>query len=218
MTNLPISIAAATAVAAIAVYAMPANAATQTTQQACSAQYQAAKTAGTLNGQKWPAFYSDCAANLKAGGGATAATAAATKTPVAARASAKAPAGGQSTQQLCSAQYQAAKTAGTLNGQKWPAFLSACSDSIKNYADQAQATPPEPQPTAAPISAPRKGKLAAVPAKSSSGQSAGEIAFQQRIHQCANEWQSEKSAGTLPAGSKWPQFWSQCNAQLKAQM
>lgn len=152
MNNLPISIAAATAVAAIAVYAMPANAATQTTQQACSAQYQAAKTAGTLN------------------------------------------------------------------GQKWPAFLSACSDSIKNYADQAQATPPEPQPTAAPISAPRKGKLAAVPAKSSSGQSAGEIAFQQRIHQCANEWQSEKSAGTLPAGSKWPQFWSQCNAQLKAQM
>src|ERR1700742_4912164 len=43
----------AVAVSGLAVYAMPAQA---LTSQECSAKYQAAKTAGTLNGQKWNDF------------------------------------------------------------------------------------------------------------------------------------------------------------------
>jgi hypothetical protein len=46
---------------------------------------------------------------------------------------------------------------------------------------------------------------------------AGEVAFRQRIHECSTEWHSERQAGTMPSGAKWPQFWSQCNTKLKAQ-
>jgi len=195
----------------------------QTTQQACSAQYQAAKSAGTLGGQKWPQFYSDCAARLNtASAPAQAAPATATAKPAtSARQVAATTSGQQTTQQICSAQYQSAKAAGTLNGQKWPAFLSACSDSIKSYSDQAQTPPPEPQAVAQPAATnpakPMTKAAGAAPA-STAGKTPGEIAFQQRIHECANEWQSEKAAGTLPSGSKWPQFWSACNTQLKARM
>lgn len=45
--------------------------------------------------------------------------------------------------------------------------------------------------------------------------SAGEVAFRQRIHECSNEWQQDKAKGSLPAGEKWPHFWSACNTRLK---
>lgn len=37
----------------------------ETVRQQCSAKYQAAKAAGTLGGQAWPQFYSQCAAEAK---------------------------------------------------------------------------------------------------------------------------------------------------------
>src|SRR6201993_2909614 len=50
----------AVAVSGLAAFAMPAQA---LTSQECSAKYQAAKTAGTLNGQKWNDFRkSQCSA------------------------------------------------------------------------------------------------------------------------------------------------------------
>lgn len=217
-----------------AVLAFPASgiaanaSAAQSTTKACSQQYQAAKTAGTLNGQKWPQFLSDCSAAMKTdtstgASGTTAAAPAATDTATSRKASKQASAttatGHQTTQQICSQQYQAAKTAGTLNGQKWPDFLSSCSASIKNDKEDASAVPPEPQATASTTVTTAKTKSAAVATKSSDGKqlTAGQVAFRQRIHECSVEWQSEKSAGTLPTGSKWPQFWSNCNTRLKAQ-
>lgn len=216
-----------TGVALIAI-ATPSFAATaaQSTTKACSQQYQAAKKANTLNGEKWPQFLSKCSAEMDKSATTTApATAPTTKTTKqtnalapatpakpATKTTAMAPAavpGHQTTQQICSKQYQAAKKANTLNGQKWPAFLSTCSDSIKN--DKSDATmPPEPTATSA---------KAVLPATAANGKplSPGETAFRQRIHECSTEWQSEKAAGTLPAGAKWPQFWSQCNTKLKAQ-
>lgn len=243
--------AAAILAAGGAAYALPASAA-NATQSACSQQYQAAKSAGTLNGQKWSDFYSSCAAAMKSSASAPAASAAAStpapaSTPQTAAAPAKkksllgslvsaaagaaaasstgaspatqaaaAPAGGQSTQQLCSAQYQSAKSAGTLNGQKWPAFYSACAASIKNY--QEPATAPA-MPTVAVAPSAKGGATTKVQAnyQPPANMSSGEAAFQQRIHACAAQWQSEKSSGSLPAGSQWPQFWSACNTQLKQQ-
>ena len=38
----------------------------ETVMQQCGQQYQAAKSAGTLNGMTWNQFRSDCAAKLKA--------------------------------------------------------------------------------------------------------------------------------------------------------
>jgi hypothetical protein len=200
--------------------ALAANAtAAQSTTKACSTQYQAAKAAGTLNGKKWPQFLSSCSAALNGGAGASSAGAATAVPPKGAtkQAAALAPAASahQTTQQICSTQYQAAKTAGTLGGQKWPQFLSACSASIKNDKEDATIVPPEPASAAVTPAS----KKSAPSAMSSNGKplSPGEMAFRQRIHECGAEWQSEKAAGTLPSGSKWPQFWSACNARLKAQ-
>jgi hypothetical protein len=67
-------------------------------QKECSAKYQAAKAANTLNGLKYKDFYKQCAAEAKAGGGAAApATAGATPaaapaTPAVAPAAPRAPA------------------------------------------------------------------------------------------------------------------------------
>lgn len=229
MNTSALCCAAAVALTAAASFALPASAA-DTTQQACSQQYQAAKSAGTLNGQKWPAFYSDCAASMKTGSTAaatqpamTSPRPAASQAPPMQAAAASAGSGHMSTQQLCSQQYQSAKTAGTLNGQKWSAFYSDCAASIKNYAEPA-AAPALPSQASAQATvqtpAPSYGKASATPTvlpASTANLTAGEAAFQQRIHECASEWHSEKSAGTLPAGSQWPQFWSACNAQLKQQ-
>lgn len=195
--------------------------AAQSTTKACSLQYQAAKKANTLNGEKWPQFLSKCSASMD--NTATPATAPATKSTTAlapanptkpatktTAMAAPAAAGHQTTQQICSQQYQAAKSAGTLNGQKWPTFLSGCSASIKNDKSDATVVPPDPSVASA---------KAVVPATSANGKplSPGEVAFRQRIHECSTEWQGQKAAGKLPAGASWPQFWSQCNTKLKAQ-
>jgi hypothetical protein len=39
----------------------------ETVRKECSTKYQTAKAAGTLNGQAWPQFYSQCAAEAKTG-------------------------------------------------------------------------------------------------------------------------------------------------------
>ncbi len=85
------------------------------TAKECSAKYQAAKAAGTLNGAKWNDFRkTECAA------GATAAAAPAKATTKAAAAADDDAKG--LTAKECSAKYQAAKAAGTLNGAKWNDF------------------------------------------------------------------------------------------------
>lgn len=242
MKTISLCASAALVLTAAGWFALPAEAA-NATQQACSQQYQAAKSAGTLNGQKWTDFYSSCATNLKseaAPASATTTAAAPTAAPVKTKSSAAvatpkavaasittnvAPAttasasAGQSTQQICSGQYQAAKSAGTLNGQKWPSFYSDCAANIKTYQESAASAPAEPPAVAKSQAKAAAAAPVAIVTTDANGKplSAGEIAFRQRIHTCSQEWQSEKSAGTLPAGSKWPQFWSACNTQLKAQ-
>lgn len=209
---------------ALATPGFAATSAAQSTTMACSSQYQAAKSANTLNGEKWPQFLSKCSAAIGSSAAATTAPAAkpakqaralapansVSKTTKTAAAVSGTTAGHQTTQQLCSGQYQAAKTAGTLNGQKWPDFLSSCSASIKNDKEDA-ATPPEPS-----LASASKAPMAATMANGKQ-LSPGQVAFRQRIHECSTEWQADKQAGTLPTSAKWPQFWSQCNTRLKAQ-
>lgn len=203
--------------AAFLALSAPGYAATaQSTVKACSQQYQAAKAAGTLEGQKWPQFLKKCSASMSNTAAPTAVTPATpTKKPAAntaAAAGAAAP-GHQTLRQICSSQYQAAKSAGTLNGQKWPQFLSGCIASIKNDKSDAAVVPPDPTTTASTSAKPATSGTSAT----GKALSPGETAFRQRIRECANEWKSQKSAGTLAAGAKWPQFWSQCNTRLKAQ-
>src|SRR3954453_7728179 len=75
------------------------------------------------------------------------------------------------TSQECSAKYQAAKTAGTLAGQKWNDFRKA------NCGADAAAAAPAATPAAAPAAAPKEAKKeakkeaapAAAPAAAPSG-------------------------------------------------
>ena len=70
------------------------------------------------------------------------------------------------------------------------------------------------QATAAPAAKPAAATPApAKPAAAATGGKAGEVT---RIKACGAEWKADKAAGKVPAGQKWPQYWSECNKRKKA--
>lgn len=128
----------------------------------------------------------------------------------------------------CSAKYQAAKQAGTLNGQKWNDFRKAeCGAS----ADAAPNTVPNPvAPSAtAPAPAPTTTAARAAPAPAAAAGAAAypravdpkyarESPGKARMHTCLDSYNAAKAAGTL-GDAKWIQkgggYYSACNKQLK---
>src|SRR3954466_607498 len=86
MTTTKLSLLCAAAVSGFAVFAAAAPAQALTAQE-CSAKYQAAKTAGTLNGEKWNDFR-----KTQCGAAAAAAPAAAPGAPKEAEAKSRKPA------------------------------------------------------------------------------------------------------------------------------
>lgn len=188
------------------------------TAKECSAKYQAAKAAGTLNGMKWNDFR-----KAQCGPGASAAvdTTAVPAKP-AAKASTKAAdatAGGKGlTMAECSTKYQAAKSGGTLGGQKWNDFRKAnCSagasdDDTVPAADEASYTNEPETPTA---KAPSGVKFPSAVAKKYSSETPGKA----RMHTCLDQYYAAKDANAL-GGLKWIQkgggYYSLCNARLKS--
>jgi hypothetical protein len=133
------------------------------------------------------------------------------------------------TTQECSAKYQAAKAAGTLNGQKWNDFRKA-----QCAADAAAATPAA-APAAAPVTpaAPKEAKKEAAPAAAPAApvpvgnavfptavdpKYAQEKTGLAREHTCAEQWKANKAANTT-GGMKWNAkgggYYSECNKRLK---
>lgn len=231
MNQFRFNILAATVIAGAGMAFVTLSAAAQSVTQQCSTQYNAAKEAGTLNGQKWPQFLSECSAKLKEDKPDADAAAPAAKTPAKRQAketttnakktgtAAAAPASGMSAKAVtkeCSTQYQAAKQAGTLNGQKWPQFLSACSDSLKSDNSDA-AVPDEPTAAGAKTTASKTTTKTAAAATTADGKplSPGQVAFRARISECGEQWQKAKAANKT-GGKTWPQYWSACNTRLKA--
>ncbi|HTO79414.1 MAG TPA: hypothetical protein VMJ31_06520 [Methylocystis sp.] len=147
-----------------------------------------------------------------------------------------------SVQKECGAEYQAAKAAGSMNGQTWQQFLQACrarhaapAAAAPAPAPAAPAAPaatapvtPAPVATPAPAAAPTApAKPAAAPAEAPAGAattktgkplSPGTQAFIAREKECGAEWRAKKAA-ILKANpkAKWPSFLSECNKRLKAQ-
>ena len=135
------------------------------------------------------------------------------------------------TSQECSAKYQAAKTAGTLNGQKWNDFRKA------QCGADATATPaaaaPAPAAPAAPKEAEAKPKKEAAPAAAPAPAApvgnamfpsvvdpkyAKESAYKQRFKTCVDQYDLNKTSNAN-GGLKWIQkgggYWSECNKRLK---
>jgi hypothetical protein len=137
------------------------------------------------------------------------------------------------TAQECSAKYQAAKTAGTLGGQKWNDFRKA-----QCGADDAPAAAAAPAaPAAAPAAAPKEAKKeaakkeaakeAAAPAAPSGpavypnavdSKYSKETAGKARMHTCVDQYNANK-ASNANGGLKWIQkgggYYSECTKKLK---
>jgi hypothetical protein len=171
----------------------------------CSAKYQAAKTAGTLNGMKWNEFRkTECGTEAAAA-------------PAPATAPLPTPTAHGLSMHECSAKYQAAKTAGTLNGMKWNEFRkSQCG--AEATAEPAPATAAAPAPatrSAAPVAIGNAVFPSAIDPKYSN-ESAGKA----RRETCLEQYNANK-ANNANGGLKWIQrgggYYSECNRRLKGQ-
>jgi hypothetical protein len=75
------------------------------------------------------------------------------------------------------------------------------------------AAPAPATPTTAAPAPAAGGSTAAKPASGASGRQA----MIARERACGAEWKADKAAGKIPAGQKWPQYWSECDKRKKAQ-
>ena len=135
------------------------------------------------------------------------------------------------TAQECSAKYQAAKTAGTLNGQKWNDFRKAeCgSDAAAAPAATPAAAPAAPKeaaakpkkeaaPPAAPAAAPAVPAGPAVFPSAVDPKYSKETAGKGRMHTCVDQYNANKTTNAN-GGMKWIEkgggYYSECNKKLK---
>ena len=131
------------------------------------------------------------------------------------------------TAQECSAKYQAAKTAGTLNGQKWNDFRKAeCgADAAAAPAATPAAAPAapkeaaaKPKKEAAPAAAPAVPAGPAVYPSAVDPKYSKETAGKGRMHTCVDQYNANKTANAN-GGMKWIQkgggYYSECNKKLK---
>jgi hypothetical protein len=194
----------------LAVIAFQGTAAQALSVHECSAKYQAAKAAGTLNGMKWNEFRkTECGAE-------------ATAAPATAAAPLPTPTAHGLSMHECSAKYQAAKTAGTLNGMKWNEFRKTeCGAEVTAAPAPATAAAPAPSPVPAPTrsAAPVTIGNAVFPSAINprySSESAGKA----RMETCLDQYRTNKANNTN-GGLKWIQrgggYYSECVKRLKGQ-
>ena len=126
------------------------------------------------------------------------------------------------TTQECSAKYQAAKTAGTLAGQKWNDFRKA------NCGADAVATPAAAPAAPAPAPAAKEAKKEAAAPAAPSGPAvypsavdakySKETTGKARMHTCVDQYNANK-ATNANGGLKWIQkgggYYSECSKKLK---
>jgi hypothetical protein len=108
------------------------------------------------------------------------------------------------TMKECAAQWQDMKANSQTNGMKYRDFSKQC---MSQGTPAAETPPPAPPPAAAPAAA---NEPAAKP-------SGGRAAMIARARACGADWKAAKAAGNIPAGQKWPQYWSACNKRKKAE-
>jgi hypothetical protein len=175
----------------------------------CSAKYEAAKTAGTLNGMKWNEFR-----KTECGAEATAAPAPPVAAPL------PTPTAHGLSMRECSAKYQAAKAGGTLNGMKWDDFRKTqCGAETMAAPAPGPAVAPAPLPSPTRSAAPVTIGNAVFPSVINpkySSQSAGKA----RMETCLDQYRANK-ANNANGGLKWIQrgggYYSECSRRLKGQ-
>lgn len=137
-------------------------------------------------------------------------------------------ASGDSRMKTCSKEWSAAKDAGKVPaGQNWQTFYSQCSARLKaqdsarqkdNHkpGEKTSASGHKPEGTRKAANQQKPGQQDTKNKKDGKKElTSGQRAAQERQKTCGAEWRKQKAAGKIPAGQKWPQFWSDCNARLK---
>ena len=222
-TKVKTTVPATTAVAAPAQTA----AASGSFMKDCSTAWKAMKANNTTPaGMTWKQFVAaKCVVPASAAApAAKPATAAATKPATAATAAAPATTASGSFMKDCSAAWKAMKTNNTTPaGMTWKQFVAAKCVVPGVAAPATPAVATKPATTATPVivaPAEPSDKPDATPLatadKNGKPYTPGQMAAHQRIRECGNQWRALKAANKLPVGTKWPQFWSACNKQLKA--
>ena len=112
------------------------------------------------------------------------------------------------TMKECAAEWDKMKAANQTGTMKYRDFTKQCMSG--GAAPAAAAPAPAAPTTAAP--APSAGAAAA----SAAGKT-GRQAMIARERACGADWKADKAAGRIPAGQKWPQYWSECDKRKKAQ-
>jgi len=156
----------------------------------CGDQWQAAKAAGTTNGETWPQFLSQCRAQLKTGAAAPAPAAPAPAAP--APAPVQMPAATMKTASQCDAEYAANKAAIKASGQTKRAFVAACRAGTETIPQGAAAAP---APAPAPAPAQNTGSLfpwqqpaAPAPTATAAPTGAGQFASEQQAkYRCPSD-------------------------------
>jgi hypothetical protein len=122
----------------------------------------------------------------------------------------------------CSVKFQAAKTAGTLNGMTWTQFRKA---ECGSDADAAAATPAATTPAAAPTTTAAKPAPPAAAGGASvfpsavSPKYANETPGKARMHTCLDQYNANKATGgngNLKWIMKGGGYYSECNKRLKS--
>ncbi len=124
----------------------------------------------------------------------------------------------------CSAKYNAAKEAGTLNGMKWNDFRKAqCGAEATAAPEPAPAAPPQSTKTAKPAPPPAAapaGTGNAVFPSAVSPKYSGESAGKARRETCLDQYRANKTTNAN-GGLKWIEkgggYYSECNKRLKGQ-
>jgi hypothetical protein len=120
------------------------------------------------------------------------------------------------TMKECAAQWQAMKAANQTTGLKYRDFSKQCMSEGAAPAPETKTAAPPPAETKAPPPPPPPAGTN-VPAPGAKPVSPGRAAMVARERACGAEWKAEKAAGKIPAGMKWPQYWSACDKRKKAE-
>jgi hypothetical protein len=120
------------------------------------------------------------------------------------------------TMKECSAKYQAAKSAGTLDGQKWSDFRKTQCGADAAAAPAPAAAPARTTPAAAPATPQTPGS--AVFPTAVAPKYGKESAGRARLHTCLDQYNANKAANAN-GGLRWIQrgggYYSACNKHLK---
>lgn len=122
----------------------------------------------------------------------------------------------QSKMKVCADEWNKMKAANQTAGKTYREFSKECMSRTDTSATPASTSAPATKTTATPPAS--TAKTTTPPAKTDASKpSDGRQAMYARERACGADWKADKAAGKIPAGQKWPQYWSECDKRKKAQ-